>query len=69
MGGYLADDAWQPRVEGRGAQLLEAFYYDEDDGWDENWSSPSDACTENNFGGKNDFDQGRDDDDEYYGEY
>jgi hypothetical protein len=57
---FLSPCSWDiSTVEGVGQALVGAFAYDEDEYEDEDgWSIPSDACTENYFAGRNDFDVG-----------
>ena len=52
---HCYEDCWSPiNQEGCGKALIEAFDYFDHTSCD--WSIPSDACTENDFAGHNDFD-------------
>ena len=63
---FLSPSSWEASaVDGLGQALVGAFDYEEEE-FEDGWSSVSDACTENDFGGRNDFEFGdsRDDDDD-----
>lgn len=60
---FLSPRSWETNaVEGLGQELVGAFDYEEEE-FEDGFSSVSDACTENDFAGRNDFEFGYNDND------